>query len=103
MREPCQAADSRAILELLTQMNERAAASAALRYTVTAKWDNDAKAWITDSGDVPGLAAQGDTFDSLADSVFALAPELLRGNSSVLLGTQITIIAERRATAIVTA
>ena len=85
-------------------MNERQAAAAApAAFTVRAKWDNTARAWIVDGGDIPGLAAQADTFDALADLVFMRAPELLRGTGAPP-GQQIrvTISATRRATAIVT-
>jgi hypothetical protein len=68
-----------------------------------------ARRWITDGGTapggIPGLTVQADTFDELADSVFALAPDLLRANTGVPAGTQlaITIIAERRATTMIVA
>jgi hypothetical protein len=54
--------------------------------------------------DRPGLTAQADSFDAFADSVFALAPELLRATGAPA-GTpiRVTIIAERRATTLVTA
>jgi hypothetical protein len=74
-------------------------------YTVRARWDEVSKTWWTDGEDIPGLCCQADSFEELIEAVFALAPELLRDNGIEPLGqaVDITVIAERRATACIAA
>ena len=74
-------------------------------YTVHARWDAVSKTWWTDGEDIPGLCCQGDTFEELIETVLALAPELLRDNGIEPAGraVDITVIAERRATACIAA
>ena len=74
-------------------------------YTVRARWDEVSKTWWTDGEDIPGLCCQADSFEELIEAVLALAPELLRDNGIEPLGqaVDITVIAERRATACIAA
>jgi Domain of unknown function (DUF1902) len=74
-------------------------------YTVRARWDEVSKTWWTDGEDIPGLCCQADSFEELIEAVLALAPELLRDNGIKPLGqaVDITVIAERRATACIAA
>jgi Domain of unknown function (DUF1902) len=74
-------------------------------YTVHAHWDEAATVWWTDGEDIPGLTCDGDTFDALADVVFALGPQLLRDNHVEVRGQEVMIImiAERHATACIAA
>lgn len=74
-------------------------------YIVRALWDEAAKVWWTSGEDIPGLTCQGDTFDELADVVFALGPELLRDNQVEQPGTTVSIrlVAERQSTACIAA
>ncbi|MCB9947668.1 MAG: DUF1902 domain-containing protein [Rhodospirillaceae bacterium] len=53
---------------------------------VQATWDDDAKVWVVESDDVPGLVAEAASLDALAPTLDALIPELLfdnRGESQV--------------------
>ena len=74
-------------------------------YTVRARWDEVSKTWWTDGEDIPGLCCQADSFEELIEAVLAHAPELLRDNGIEPLGqaVDITVIAERRATACIAA
>ena len=47
---------------------------------VRAEWDPDARVWVADSDDVPGLVTEADTIEQLMDRLQALVPELLELN-----------------------
>jgi predicted RNase H-like HicB family nuclease len=46
-------------------------------YHVTALWDDEAKAWVGTSEDVPGLCVEAATLEELLQTVGELIPELL--------------------------
>lgn len=48
-------------------------------FHVTARWDEDAKVFVSRS-DVPGLVVEAETFDEFVALVQALAPELIAEN-----------------------
>ena len=48
-----------------------------MKCTVKLVWDDEAKVWITDSNDVPGLFLESESFDELIEKVRVAAPELL--------------------------
>ena len=47
---------------------------------VRAEWDEEAKVWVATSDDVPGLATEGDTIESLIIKLKTMIPELLDAN-----------------------
>jgi predicted RNase H-like HicB family nuclease len=47
---------------------------------VRADWDPDAKVWVADSDDVPGLATEAETVEVLVAKLEVMIPELLEGN-----------------------
>ncbi len=49
-------------------------------FHVQADWDPEVGVWIATSEDVPGLATEADTIDSLADKLQVMIPELLEAN-----------------------
>jgi predicted RNase H-like HicB family nuclease len=49
-------------------------------YKVDAFWDRDARVWVAESEDVPGLATEADTIESLTDKLKQMIPELLSLN-----------------------
>ncbi len=51
-------------------------------YVVTATWDDEAKVWVAESDDVPGLVAEAPSKEELLDKLRVLIPELLEANSS---------------------
>lgn len=74
-------------------------------YTVRAQWDPASATWWTDGEDITGLTCQADSFEELLGIVLELAPELLRDNGIGPPGqsVDITVIAERHATACIAA
>ena len=49
-------------------------------YFVRAEWDDEAKVWVATSDDVPGLATEADTMESLSAKLEIMIPELLAEN-----------------------
>jgi hypothetical protein len=47
------------------------------RFNVNVTWDRDAKLWVADSDDIPGLAAEAQDHEALTRKLSALIPELL--------------------------
>lgn len=60
---------------------------------VQADWDPEAGVWVATSDDVPGLATESDTIESLAAKLRTLIPELLEANG-VSLGSPEEIVFE---------
>src|SRR5688572_24975915 len=51
---------------------------------VRATWDDDARVWVAESDDVPGLATEAPSLDALMVKLQDLIPELLELNDSEL-------------------
>jgi predicted RNase H-like HicB family nuclease len=49
-------------------------------YDVTATWDDEAKVWVAESNDVPGLVTEAPTLEALQAKIRVLVPELLELN-----------------------
>jgi predicted RNase H-like HicB family nuclease len=49
-------------------------------YFIRAEWDEEAAVWVATSDDVPGLATEADTIESLVAKLRELIPELLEAN-----------------------
>ena len=52
-------------------------------YYVHAEWDDKAQVWTVSSDDVPGLATEADTTESLVQKLKTLIPELLELNGQM--------------------
>ena len=50
--------------------------------TVRAVWDDEAKVWVAESDDVPGLVAEASQREELVQKLSVLIPELLELNES---------------------
>jgi predicted RNase H-like HicB family nuclease len=50
---------------------------------VSAEWDSEAKVWVAESEDVPGLATEAESPDALLEKLKILIPELLELNDSL--------------------
>jgi predicted RNase H-like HicB family nuclease len=50
---------------------------------VHAFWDNDAKVWVAESDDIPGLATESETMEHLIQKLHILIPELLEANGLI--------------------
>lgn len=49
-------------------------------YRIQADWDPEAGVWWATSEDVPGLATEADTIESLTQKLRVMIPELLEAN-----------------------
>ncbi|MFN0168361.1 MAG: DUF1902 domain-containing protein [Bryobacteraceae bacterium] len=49
-------------------------------FEVLARWDSEAGVWVAESDDIPGLVAEADSPNSLAQKLRTLVPELLELN-----------------------
>jgi predicted RNase H-like HicB family nuclease len=49
-------------------------------FTVTAKWDEEAKVWYVADSDVPGLATEAPSVDALLEKLKVMIPEMLELN-----------------------
>lgn len=52
-------------------------------YKIEAFWDSEAKVWVAESEDVPGLITEADTIESLTEKLKQMIPELLQLNNIV--------------------
>ena len=52
-------------------------------YVVRAWWDDEAKVWVAESDDVPGLATGAANLDELAAKLRIIVPELLEENGVI--------------------
>lgn len=50
---------------------------------VAATWDPEAKVWVAESEDVPGLAAEAESPETLLEKLKTRIPELLELNDSL--------------------
>lgn len=53
-------------------------------YIVDVEWDEEARVWVATSADIPGLATEAASLDSLLERVRAVTPELLADNAALL-------------------
>jgi len=51
-------------------------------YEILAQWDSEAGVWVAESDDVPGLVAEADSPNVLAQKLRTLIPELLELNGA---------------------
>jgi predicted RNase H-like HicB family nuclease len=59
--------------------------------TVKAIWDNEAKVWVAESDDVPGLVTEAESSEALLEKLRVLIPELLEANHCLLVGEKLTM------------
>ena len=57
------------------------------QWTIKAAYDAEAQVWYSVEGDVPGLAADGETIEALAAKVGAMLPDLLGLNADLIADT----------------
>jgi len=49
---------------------------------IRAEWDDEARVWVATSNDVPGLATEAETVESLIEKLRVMIPELLEANGN---------------------
>jgi len=52
-------------------------------YKIESFWDSEARVWVAESDDVPGLVTEADTIEALTAKLRAMIPELLLLNNIV--------------------
>jgi Domain of unknown function (DUF1902) len=52
-------------------------------YKIKSFWDSEARVWVAESDDVPGLVTEADTIEALTAKLRAMIPELLLLNNIV--------------------
>ena len=62
-------------------------------YHVQADWDPDARVWVATSEDVPGLATEAETIETLTERLKTMIPELLEANGVLRGGETNPLIA----------
>jgi predicted RNase H-like HicB family nuclease len=69
------------------------------KFVVTADWDEEARVWVAESGDVPGLVTQAASADELIAKLQKLVPELLGVGGQLRKGRtgQLEIVTQFRA------
>lgn len=65
---------------------------------VRAFWDDEAKVWVAESDDVPGLVTEANTVEELVRHLAELIPELLQLNAPDLLNDELAFTVEARIT-----
>ncbi len=50
-------------------------------YRVFVQWDNEARVFVAESEDVPGLVTEAETWNALIEKLRTLIPELLEENN----------------------
>ena len=58
-------------------------------------WDDEARVWIAESADVPGLVLESGSFDALIERVRVTVPELLELNGTAPASCQLRMVSER--------
>ncbi len=58
-------------------------------------WDADARVWIAESDDVPGLVLESGSFDALVERVRVAVPELLELNGNAPAPVRLRMVSER--------
>jgi len=53
-------------------------------FFIRADWDPEASVWVATSDDVPGLATEANTLESLSEKLEVMVPELLQANGVTL-------------------
>ena len=52
-------------------------------YQVYANWDPKAEVWVVTSDDVPGLATESESIESLSQKLRIMIPELIKANNCI--------------------
>ena len=60
--------------------------AASNQVTINATWDSEAKVWVAESEDVPGLVTEAESAEALLAKLRVLIPELLELNGCLSVG-----------------
>lgn len=60
---------------------------------IRAKWDNEAKVWVAESSDLPGLVTEASSLDKLDEKLPGLIFDLLSNNDDCDIDVPIEVVA----------
>jgi cytidylate kinase len=60
-------------------------------FIIQAVWDPQASVWVAESDDVPGLAAEAASLETLRPKLLAMISDLVEENNMVIDGDEIAI------------
>jgi predicted RNase H-like HicB family nuclease len=66
-------------------------------YTIAITWDDEARVWIAESDDIPGLVLEAKTADALIEEAKSASTELLELMGAPSHGAKLRFKAERSA------
>lgn len=66
-----------------------------MELTVRATWDDEARVWVAESDDVPGLVLESGSMDALIERLRYAVPEMLALNGVEKSMIQMSIVSQR--------
>ncbi|MDR1786247.1 MAG: DUF1902 domain-containing protein [Spirochaetaceae bacterium] len=68
-----------------------------MEYIISLTWDDEARVWIAESQELPGLILESTSLDTLMEKVKIAVPELLEAGGSVHDAINMRFVMERQA------
>lgn len=66
-----------------------------MELTIRAVWDDEARVWVAESDDVPGLVLESGSMDALIERLRYAVPEMLALNGVEKNTVQMSIVSQR--------
>lgn len=66
-----------------------------MELTIRAVWDDEARVWVAESDDVPGLVLESGSLDALIERLRYAVPEMLALNGVEKNTVQMSIVSQR--------
>ena len=66
-----------------------------MELTIRASWDDEARVWVAESDDVPGLVLESGSMDALIERLRYAVPEMLALNGTEKSPLQMSIVSQR--------
>lgn len=63
--------------------------------TIRATWDDEARVWVAESDDVPGLVLESGSLDALIERLRYAVPEMLALNGTCQDAIEMSIVSQR--------
>lgn len=63
--------------------------------SIRATWDDEARVWVAESDDVPGLVLESGSMDALIERLRYAVPEMLELNGTKKDAIQMSIVSQR--------
>lgn len=66
-----------------------------MELTIRAIWDDEARVWVAESDDVPGLVLESGSMDALIERLRYAVPEMMALNGTEKSPLQMSIVSQR--------